>query len=83
MGGTARDESSWYPAWGRLRAHERCHTDCPVVVVETGVRELSDPREVAGCRLPLVCPCECWTCKKAWVGDDMPVVRDGEVVRHP
>ena len=39
--------------------------------------------QLAGKTFPIVCPCECFTCSRAWSRDGMPIVRDGKIVRHP
>lgn len=42
--------------------------DCPVVVERDGA--------------PIVCPCDCRGCERAWFAMKQPVVRDGKLVFH-
>ena len=77
------DLESWCPTWGSLRDGNKSHMDCLVVVDESNRFSCADADQLAGKTLPIVCPCECWTCKRAWSADGMPIVRDGKVVRHP
>ena len=76
----------WCPGWGELGAgylkDSRAHTDCPVVVTEENRHECARAGQLVGKTLPIVCPCECHTCSRAWSRDGMPIVRDGKVVRH-
>jgi hypothetical protein len=76
-------DSRWCPAWGELREGEHSHTDCPVVVDEDNAGEVARPSELAGKTLPVVCPCECSTCSRAWASGGMPILRGGEVIRYP
>lgn len=57
------------------------HMDCEVVVTADTARRcvLGSPGQVGP--WPVVCPCECRACKRAWWRAGRPVVRDGAVVR--
>ena len=54
-------------AWGPLLGPTDVHPDCPVIVT-------SHP-------LPMMCPCECQTCKRSWFAQGRPIVKDGKVIR--
>lgn len=65
-------------AWGPLAPDRLVHLDCPVVVREPhqackGAPARSGP-------LPMVCGCECHTCKREWWAQGRPVQRDGAIV---
>lgn len=42
------------------------HDNCPVTVSA----------------LPVVCLCDCTSCKRAWFADGRPIIRNGEIVRE-
>lgn len=52
----------------------KTHSGCDVVAV------CGCQAPPAGAALPLVCPCECKTCFRAWEQWRRPVVVDGQVV---
>lgn len=63
--------------WGPLR-DRLAHMDCPGVVhfaYEGTVGSLA-----RSAPLPLVCECECRTCKRSWWAQGRPVIRAGEII---
>jgi hypothetical protein len=70
----------WCPTWGVLRG-QPYHTDCLVVVDESNKGECARAGQLEKKILPIVCPCECWTCKRAWSADGMPIIRNGKGLR--
>jgi hypothetical protein len=67
-------------AWGSLDEAGH-HQGCPVVF-ESEVDRKSYPQSQAPASYPVVCPCECRDCQRAWWGQGRPIVRDGRVVRR-
>lgn len=64
--------------WGPL--HDRGeHHECPVVVNHAHEGVAGSPARTEA--LPMVCACECHTCKRAWWAQGRPVVRDGTIFR--
>lgn len=65
-------------AWGALGPGEFKHLDCPVIVREAAQACAGKP-PIPG-PLPQVCPCECFTCKRAWWAAGRPILHaDGSV----
>ncbi len=52
--------------------------DCPAVVRAETEGCLGSPARC--CPLPMVCTCECHTCKRAWWAAGRPLIRDGQIV---
>ena len=70
--------------WGNLLLRDgSTHTDCPVVLTRETVFESAIAAELlaSGREFPMVCPCECKVCKRAWWDARRPIVRDGKIVR--
>jgi hypothetical protein len=68
--------------WGNLR-HEECeHKDCPVVLTKETVNESAIAPSILalGRRFPLVCPCECRVCRRAWWAAGRPILKNGKIV---
>jgi hypothetical protein len=74
--------SRWCPTWGDLRG-KLFHVNCLVVVTEENRDECAKAGQLEGRTLPVICPCECFVCRRAWTEDGLPILRDGKVVRHP
>jgi len=68
--------------WGDLDEGRHAHTDCVVVVTRETLPNVTpeQARRLAAGPLPVVCPCECLVCKRAWWSAGRPIVRDGKVV---
>ena len=72
--------------WGLPRKGEgSTHLDCPVVLTAEKVREsaIADELLAGGKSFPMVCPCECKTCKRAWWDKGRPIVKDGKIITSP
>jgi len=65
-------------AWGPLAPGRAEHMDCPVVVRESHEACTGSPGRSGP--LPMICECECQTCKRAWWAESRPVLRDGAIV---
>ncbi len=65
-------------AWGPLSVGRLVHLDCPVVV--RAAHEAADGAPGRSKPLPIVCSCECATCKRAWWDAGRPTWRDGAIV---
>lgn len=63
------DTGSVCVAWGPLGERLK-HLDCPVVLTEW--RQASGGRQFLPGPLPITCPCDCRTCKRAWWGAGRP-----------
>ena len=66
--------------WGPLDEGRLVHMDCPVVVTQahegvTGSRARTE-------ELPIVCDCECSTCKRAWWNAGRPILKDGQILKR-
>lgn len=64
--------------WGPLKG--RVHASCFVVATDEVVRRDPPAVPIKG-KLPQVCSCGCYACKRAWRADGRPLVRDGKIVR--
>ena len=64
--------------WGPLRHGRVVHMDCPVIVREP-LEGIAGSAARTG-PLPMVCGCECQTCKRAWWARGRPVLKDGAIV---
>jgi hypothetical protein len=72
--------------WGRLIVRDGgSHSDCPVVLTKDMVYESAIAAELlaSGRVFPMVCPCDCKTCKRAWWAKGRPIIRDGKIVLKP
>lgn len=67
-------------AWGSIEESGH-HEGCPVVFASEDDRR-QFPTSPAPGTYPVVCPCECRDCRRAWWGEGRPIVRDGKVVRE-
>lgn len=65
-------------AWGPLAPGRFVHMDCPVVIREA--HEACKGAPACTARLPMVCECECQTCKRAWWAEGRPVLRGDTIV---
>ena len=54
--------------WGELDTGRHAHMDCVVVVTREKLPSVTpeQARRLAAGPLPIVCPCECHVCKRAW-----------------
>ena len=69
--------------WGHLQLGEgSIHADCPVVLTKERVGESAVASELlaSGKAFPMVCPCECSNCGKAWWAAGRPILKDGKIV---
>lgn len=65
--------------WGPLDARDRhAHMDCPVIVSHAYEGVGGSPARTAP--LPMICSCECHTCKRAWWTKGRPILRDGVII---
>lgn len=62
--------------WGPLYRGE--HMDCPAIVNHPHEGVTGSPARTAS--LPIICQCECRTCKHAWWKAGRPIMRDGYVI---
>ena len=69
--------------WGSLAGET--HTDCPVILTKDSVYESAIASELlaSGRDFPMVCPCECKTCKRAWWAAGRPIHKDGTIITKP
>lgn len=67
--------------WGPLHVDRNVHMDCPVVVHAAHEGCIGSPARTEP--LPMVCACECATCKRAWWAQGRPVIRGGVIVSEP
>jgi hypothetical protein len=65
-------------AWGPLSAGRFTHMECPVVVHRAHEAAPGAPGRTEP--LPLVCSCECSSCKRAWWNAGRPKIQDGAIV---
>lgn len=69
--------------WGPLFDRELHHHSCGVVlrnldeVATYKGKRLFDPP-----RIPMVCSCECQTCKRAWWDQGRPIIREDGTLRR-
>lgn len=61
--------------WGRLFGSVQTHPDCPVVLLDNSESAVS----LDGFAFPVVCPCECRVCKRAWWASDRPRISNGQI----
>jgi hypothetical protein len=54
--------------------------DCPVIVRSADEGAEGSPARIGP--LPIVCDCECHTCKRAWWSAGRPLLRDGKIFRE-
>lgn len=52
--------------------------DCPVIVHSASEGAPGSPACVGP--LPMICPCECHTCKRAWVAAGRPLLRNDTII---
>lgn len=80
------DPSNFCIGWGKIRPGEgNAHMDCPVVLTEDTVYQSAISAELLtnAKQFPMVCPCECQTCKRAWWAKGRPILKDGKIVTSP
>lgn len=69
--------------WGNLRPGDgSTHMNCPVVLTREKVIEsaIADELLASGKPFPMVCPCECRSCGRAWWEAGRPILRNGKIV---
>jgi hypothetical protein len=70
--------------WGKLRLKDDgTHKSCPVVFLtseSTWESAIKGDLLASGRSFPMVCPCDCKTCKRAWWEAGRPILKDGAII---
>jgi hypothetical protein len=69
--------------WGKLLPSDGgIHLNCPVVLTREKVGESAIAAKLlaSGQSFPMVCPCECQTCSRAWWDAGRPIHKDGAII---
>lgn len=73
----AKELGLWCVAWGAPGPGPD-HMDCPVVVTSDS-QVATDQRGKN--KLPVVCECDCTTCKRAWWNAGRPIMGEDGVIK--
>lgn len=70
------DPDTWCPFWGDITPGAYVHMDCGVVLEHRDSSAVGPALANMNAKLPLVCLCDCRTCKRAWFADGQPIQQD-------